>query len=96
MIRILPSAKYDLARGFRFYEDQNQGLGSYFLETLISEIDSLESYAGIHPIVFGYFRFLSKHFPFAIYYSRDAEEIVIKAVLDCRQDPNWMRTRLKD
>jgi hypothetical protein len=54
MIRILPSAKYDLARGFRFYENQNQGLGNYFLETLISEIDSLESYAGIHPIVFGY------------------------------------------
>jgi hypothetical protein len=27
---ILPSARNDLAAGFRFYEEQEQGLGTYF------------------------------------------------------------------
>lgn len=36
-LAILPSARDDLASGFRFYEAQEQGLGSYFLERLASE-----------------------------------------------------------
>ena len=45
-IRILPSAMEDLSNGFQFYENQIPGLGSYFLETLFSDIDSLKLYAG--------------------------------------------------
>ena len=45
-IVILPSARDDLAVGFRFYERQQAGLGSYFLESLFSDIDSLRLYAG--------------------------------------------------
>ena len=52
-IIILPSAREDLAEGFRFYEQQEEGLGSYFLESLFSDIDSLRLYAGIHRKVFG-------------------------------------------
>lgn len=40
---ILPSAREDLADGFEFYERQGEGLGSlgsYFLESLFSEIES--------------------------------------------------------
>jgi hypothetical protein len=59
MITILPSARKDLASGFSFYENQGSGLGSYFLESLFSDIDSLKLYAGIHPEVFNYYRFLS-------------------------------------
>ena len=47
-IRILPSAMEDLSNGFQFYENQIPGLGSYFLETVFSDIDSLKLYAGIH------------------------------------------------
>jgi hypothetical protein len=43
-INVLPSARGDLANGFAFYEDQEQGLGSYFLESLFSDIDSLKLY----------------------------------------------------
>ena len=45
---ILPSASDDLADGFAFYEEQGEGLGSYFLEALSSDIDSLRLFAGIH------------------------------------------------
>lgn len=93
-IQILPSAMDDLTNGFEFYENQMKGLGSYFLETLFSDIDSLYLYAGIHSLVFGYHRLLSKRFPFAVYYSFDSEAVFINAVLDCRRNPTWIKKRL--
>jgi hypothetical protein len=62
-LRILPSAIEDISDGSRFYETQVEGLGSYFIESVFSDIDSLKLYAGIHPKVFGYHRLLSKRFP---------------------------------
>jgi len=46
-IRILKSAQDDLMRGYRFYEQQRQGLGDYFLDALFADIDSLQLYAGM-------------------------------------------------
>jgi hypothetical protein len=47
----LSSAAYrDLLEGYRFYENQLAGLGVYFLDSLISDIDSMNIYAGIHPV----------------------------------------------
>ena len=95
-IRILESAKRDLKEGFYFYEFQKEGLGHYFIETLMSDIESLNIFAGIHSIHFGkYYRLLSKRFPFAVYYLIDENEIRIYAVMDCRRDPAWIRKRLQ-
>jgi hypothetical protein len=59
-IVILPSARDDLADGFQFWENQEEGLGGYFLESLFLDIDSLILHAGIHLKVFGNHRLLSK------------------------------------
>jgi len=94
-ITILPSAQSDLANGFEFYENQEAGLGSYFMESLFSDIDSLKLYGGIHRKVFGYYRSLSKRFPYAVYYSLEAETLLVRAVLDCRRDPGRIRASLE-
>jgi hypothetical protein len=57
-IAIFPSAYSDLVDGYDFYERQVEGLGDYFQETLLSDIDSLRLYAGIHLKVFGCYRLL--------------------------------------
>jgi len=93
-IAILPSAREDLAQGFAFYEKQAQGLGSYFLESLFSDIDSLHLYAGVHRVVFGHHRLLSQRFPYTVYYAIAGETVSVNAVLDCRRDPIWIRKRL--
>ena len=93
-IKILSSALDDLSDGFDFYERQLNGLGSYFIETLFSDIDSLKLYAGVHNKVFGYHRLLSKRFPYAVYYSLDSGTIFVNAVLDCRRNPGWVEKRL--
>lgn len=93
-IKILSVAENDLEEGHRFYELQADGLGTYFLDTLYSDIDSLAYFAGMHRVVLGYHRLLSKRFPFAIYYRVADDDVTIFAVLDCRRNPNWIRKKL--
>lgn len=93
-VRILAEAKIDLLDGFRFYEQQSPGLGDYFLDSLFADIDSLQIYGGIHEKAHGYHRLLAKRFPFAVYYRVEQGEVRVRAVLDCRRDPAWIRDRL--
>lgn len=95
-IEILDEAQEDLVEGYRFYEDRDVGLGSYFLDCLFSDIDSLLLYAGVHQVFHGYHRCLSKRFPFAIYYRVEEGLIRVYAVLDCRRKPSRIRKRLKE
>ncbi len=95
-IKILPAANEDLINGYRFYEQQQQGVGDYFLDSLFADIDSLVIYHGVHPVFFHhYHRMLAKRFPFAIYYTIEGDDIVIYAILDCRQNPAWIVGRLE-
>jgi len=93
-VQVLREAQEDLAGGYIFYESQVAGLGEYFLDSLFSDIDSLQFCAGIHAQHFGYNRLLSKRFPFAVYYRMENGVACVYAVLDCRRDPSWTRDRL--
>ena len=94
-IRTIDDADQDLISGFQFYEKQDKGLGGYFLDTLSSDIDSLQLYFGIHQVFYHkYHRLLSSRFPFAVYYTVQDDIILIHAVLDCRRDPSSIRKRL--
>lgn len=86
-IKILPSALDDLDRGRRFYARQGKSVGDYFLDSLFSDIDSLELYAGVHLKVFDFHRLLSKRFPYAVYYKVDGDTCIVFRALDCRQEP---------
>jgi hypothetical protein len=95
-IVIQSSALHDLADGFDFYEEIEAGLGGYFLNSLYSDIDSLQLYAGIHIVHFGkYHRLLSKRFPYGVYYQIEDNIIRVRAVLDLRRDPKWIKRRLE-
>lgn len=93
-IKILSAAENDIEEGYSFYESQDPGLGSYFLDSLYSDIDSLAFFGGMHRVVFGYHRLLAKRFPFAVYYRVIDNEVIVFAVLDCRRNPSWIRERL--
>ena len=94
-VDILPQARDDLLVGFRFYERQARGLGSYFRESILEDVDSLAVQGGIHAKVFGYHRSPSKRFPFAIYYRVEANVVRVRAILDCRKNPSWIRRRVR-
>jgi len=93
-IEVLDEAEQDLVDGARFYEAQELGLGQYFLDSLFSDVDSLQLYAGIHVVRFGFPRLLSQRFPYAVYYRVEGNVAQVWAVLDCRQDPEKIEKRL--
>ena len=94
-IEILRSAIADLEEGKHFDDAQEPGIGEYFQDCLFSDIESLVLYGGIHRMVFGFHRSLSKRFPYAIYYRIiSGELVVVWPVLDCRRDPKRIRKSL--
>ena len=93
-IKILDEAKNDLENGVKFYKLQSPNLGGYFLDSILSDIESLYIYYGIHIKVKNYHRLLSKRFPYAIYYKYDNDTIYIYAILDCRSNPIFTNKRL--
>jgi len=94
-VQVLDEVTADLADGYRFYERQAEGLGEYFLDTLWSDIQSLRLSGGIHAVYNGYHRLLSRRFPYAVYYRVESEVARVRAVLDCRRDPDWIAKKLK-
>ena len=95
-IQILDQAEQDLIEGFHFYEEQQPGLGSYFLANLYADIESLQIHGGTHSRQYkAYHRLLSKRFPFAVFYTVGNKTAFIYAVVDCRRDPAWIRSKLK-
>ena len=95
-IKLLSSALKDLDEGRKFYAQQGEGLGEYFLDSLFPDLDSLNLYGGIHRRVFGCHRLLAKRFPYAVYYRLEGKEIVVVwRVLDLRQNPEKIRRALR-
>ena len=93
---VLSSAKDDLRDGYLFYERQGGSyLGNYFLATLQGELFSLALYAGIHNKRFGFYRALSRRFPYSIYYDIEDGEARVYGVLDNRRDTNWIYGHLQ-
>jgi plasmid stabilization system protein ParE len=93
-IRILPEAERDLDLGAVFYESQSPRAGSFFIRGLLEDIDRLVMHGGVQAKHRGFFRAMSQRFPFAIFYDLSGDTIDIYAVLDCRQDPAALDSRL--
>jgi len=95
-VKVLDSAHQDMLDGYWFYERQGVGLGDYFADTLYGEIDSLALYAGIHNRKFGFYRAISRKFPYSIYYEIEEGEARVYGVLDGRRDPSWIYNHLQE
>jgi hypothetical protein len=91
---VLAEAAEDIENACDFYDLQDPGVGDYCCDSLLADIESLALYHGIHFRQFGFFRMLAHRFPFGIYYRETKTETLVFAVLDLRQDPNWIREEL--
>ena len=91
-------ALQDLKLAQKFYENQAPQLGDYFFDAFLTDIESLHLYAGIHIKELGYFKMLSKRFPYSIYYETYNDTARVIAILDQRQDPinNYTQLNKRD
>ncbi|MFH2064518.1 MAG: type II toxin-antitoxin system RelE/ParE family toxin [Pseudomonadota bacterium] len=93
---VLEEAVDDLEEGRSFYNLKEPGVGEYFWDCLISDIESLIICAGIHKKKFGLHQMFSKRFPYSIYYEVINELAYVVAVLPMRRDPAWITNQVKD
>jgi toxin ParE1/3/4 len=94
-IRVLRLAHDSILDGADFYEDQLPGLGARFIESILSDIRSLQISGGGHIVVHGDFhRKVCSKFPYSIYYKVENSEINVYRIFDNRRDPEWISKRL--
>lgn len=93
-VEVHASAEWELVKAATFFEEQSPALAVRFLDCLQADINRLESLAGIHEQVYGHHRILSQKFQFAIYYVIEGDIARVKAIIDCRRDPDFVKRRL--
>lgn len=93
---ILEEAVDDLNEGKSFYNLKELGVGEYFWDSMISDIESLIIYAGIHKKKFEMYQMFAKRFPYAIYYEIENDFAYVVAVLPMRRDPAWIADQIED
>ncbi len=96
-LRISAEALRDLDEGYLFYETQEPGVGDYFAASLKADIEKLKLSAGSRRKVYrDYHHMVASRFPFGIYYTFDqsTDTATIWYIIDLRQDPEWIETRL--
>lgn len=95
-IRLLDAARADLRAGRRFYKRLQPGVGAWFWDSLLADIELLHIHAGVHARQYGYYRLLARRFPYAVYYELDWQYITVVAVLPLRRDPAWVTRQFQN
>jgi len=94
-VRLTDGALKDIDNAVSFYNQIEYGLGRYFFDSILTDIESLEFFGGLHQQHFGHYASPAKRFPFVIYYKVDEIFVDVRAVLDTRKDPGNTAQRLK-
>jgi len=92
---VLKEVADDLTDGKAFYDQREAGVGDYFWDSLLAELESLIIYAGIHNKECGLYRMLAKRFPYAVYYEIADDVAYVVAVLPMRRSPAWIKRKLE-
>ena len=95
-ITVLQEVSDDLNDGRDFYNQSKEGVGDYFWDSVIADLESLIVYGGIHPKISGLYRMPAKRFPYSIYYEILDDVAYIIAVLPMRRDPKWISEKLRN
>jgi len=93
---VLKEVADDLNDGKSFYDQRGAGVGDYFWDSLVADLESLIIYAGIHNKKHGLYRMLAKRFPYAVYYEIADDVAYVVAVLPMRRSPAWINRKLEE
>lgn len=91
---ILEEATQDIEQARDSYNEQEQGVGDYFSDSITTDILKLQRLSGIHAQHFEFFRMLGSTFRFGIYYRERDNDTQVIAILYLRRNPKWIRRQL--
>jgi len=95
-VDILPSAIMDVVKMRMFYDGIESGLGTTFRDHILSEIDKLETDAGVDEVRHGYFFRPDKRFHQGIYYKKSGLNVTVWRILDMRFNPRKILAALRE
>jgi plasmid stabilization system protein ParE len=86
--RITSAARSELREAAHYYEHQQSGLGTTFLDEIDGAIDRILRFPRAwHPVSARSRRCRTHRFPFGLLYQIRRDDILITAVMDLRSDP---------
>ena len=84
------SSKQEVKAAAKYYEDEVDGLGKAFMESLQAGLFHIGNYAQASVIIKNdYRRHLLSRFPFGIIYRIDGDVIFVAAVMHLRKKPDY-------
>ena len=91
---VRPDAEADIAAGYGWYEEQQEGLGTKFVEEVSSTIDAIVREPLRFPAVFRKLRRALVHrFPYGIFFVVRAEAVIVVAAMHLARDPRRIHRR---
>jgi plasmid stabilization system protein ParE len=95
VLTLRPEADEDVRAAAMWYDTERPGLGTEFTRAAGALFASLEREPLLSPIAEGDVRrALLRRFPYAVYFTVDAEGVLVLACLHVRRDPHeWQRRR---
>ncbi len=87
-IRLLPEARDEFDAAVDWYEQQQPGLGTAFLDRVRDEFARIAANPQLHSIVYQDVRkAVVQKFPYVVLYKEEAGEVVVIAVFHTARDP---------
>jgi plasmid stabilization system protein ParE len=91
---VAPEAEADVSDAFSWYEEQMKGLGRGFLSSIEKALQSIQARPARFPIIHKNVRRALLHrFPYALFFVRKEDSIVVIAVLHQARDPRRWKLR---
>ena len=89
-----PEAVIEFEQAIEYYEDCQKALGYAFASDIHDTIEHIVNFPSTWPEVqSGIHRCLTRHFPYGVLYSTDADSVLILAVMRLHRSPNYWKHR---
>ena len=83
-----PAARAEFVGAALWYEARQPGLGAQFVAEIDHAVDLAANYPDRYPIKHQEVRSVrARRFPYSVFYSVEAEQIVVLAIFHARRDP---------
>ena len=94
-VRFLRPAEDEMGAAARYYNRCSPNLGARFLEHVQYTVDAIVQHPKAGRVLRGETRRrLVRHFPFAVLYRIEPDELLVVAVMDLRREPEYWVSRL--
>jgi len=93
VVKFLPEAELEMNEAIEWYAQQKYGLDTEFMRCIDETISRIQRNPQLFPIALKNSRkALVKRFPYAVYYERKENIIMILAVFHAKRNPkNWQK-----